>query len=69
MEPFLRRQRSSGPLHGRSPRFFRVGVSGWMCSSAVLLWLLLGALGILGLSLLVSLTLLHTVCCMVQLSP
>lgn len=66
MEPFLRRQRSSGPLHGAFLRFFRVGMSGWICSSAVLLWLVLGGLGILGLILLVSLTLLHALCHMVQ---
>ena len=42
-------------------------MSSWICSGAVLLWLVLGGLGILGLVLLVRLTLLHRFCDMLQL--
>ena len=62
MEPCLRRQRSSSPLHGGTPRVFRTGGSGWICSSAGLLWMVLGGLGILGLVLLVRFNLQYLLC-------
>ena len=67
MEPFLRRQRSSGPLHGGSPRFFKMGVSSWICSSAVLLWLVLGGFAVLGLILLVKTDMAAHFCHVLQL--